>query len=132
LPINYSLFPPIHRHAEVNVSFYPSAESFSQQWSASVASLGSSLERNDRLQVSLLKSFDDVQELFPRTQASSLSAAAFQELTALAHTLEKLQDFMDFISNEAEPPIDNSIFWGLVGLVVHVPANLHFHPKSRF
>lgn len=105
---------------------YPSAESFSQQWSASAASLSSSLERNDRLQVSLFKSFDDVQGLFSRTQPSSFSAAALQELTALAYTLEKLKDFMDFVANEAKPPADISIFWGLIGLVVHVLANSRF------
>lgn len=106
--------------------FRPSAESFSEQWSTSATSLSSSLERNDRHQVSRLKSFDDVQGLFPRKQASSLPAAAFQELTALAHTLKKLKDFMDFVSEEAKPSIDNSILWGLVGLVVLVPTNLPF------
>ncbi|KAI1420538.1 NB-ARC and TPR domain protein [Xylaria sp. FL1777] len=97
-----------------------SAESFSQQWSASVASMGSSLERQDRLRVSSVSSFDDVQGLFSSTRVSSLSAAALQELTALAHSLEKLKDFIDFVSNEAQPPTDNAIFWGLIGLVVYL------------
>ncbi|KID93400.1 NB-ARC and TPR domain protein, partial [Metarhizium majus ARSEF 297] len=97
-----------------------SAESFSNQWNASVSSLSSSLERNDRYRLSFFKSFDDVQELFPRTLPSSLSVVALQELTSLAHALGKLKDFIDFVSNEAKPPTDNAIFWGLVGLVVHL------------
>jgi hypothetical protein len=73
--------------------------------------------------LSLRKSFDEVQGLFSRTQASSPLSTALQEL---AHTLEKLKDFMDFVSNEAKPPTDNSVFWGIVGLVVHVHAKLPF------
>lgn len=97
-----------------------SAESFSQQWSTSVASLSSSLERNDALRVSLVKSFEDVQRLFPAMQVSLLSGAAVQELTELAHALDTLHEFMDFVSNQAKPPTDTSIFWGLVGLVIHL------------
>ncbi|KAH8729311.1 NB-ARC and TPR domain protein [Ilyonectria robusta] len=93
------------------------AESFSQQWGSYVASFSSSLERNDRAKLSRFESFDDVQGLFSRTQEFSLSTEACQELTALAHTLEKLKDFMDFVSNEAKPPTDNSTFWGFVGLL---------------
>ncbi|KAL6409723.1 NB-ARC and TPR domain protein [Ilyonectria robusta] len=96
------------------------AESFSQQWGSYVASFSSSLERNDRAKLSRFESFDDVQGLFSRTQEFSLSTEACQELTALAHTLEKLKDFMDFVSNEAKPPTDNSTFWGFVGLVVYL------------
>jgi hypothetical protein len=118
--------------SEANVWLYRSAESFSQQWSASVASLSSSLERNDRIWISRCKSFDDVQKLFPRTQASLFSTAALQELTELTHTLEKLQDFVEFVSNEAKPATDNSIFWGLVGLVVHVYSGLRVYLQPRF
>ena len=98
----------------------------------SFASLSSSLERKDRLRVSLLKSSNDVQRLFPKTHAASLSAAALHELTALASALEKLEDLRNFVSNEAKPPTYNSVFWGLIGHVVYVPGNLRFRPRSRF
>ncbi|RYC56777.1 hypothetical protein CHU98_g9433 [Xylaria longipes] len=63
--------------------------------------MSSSLEHHDRLRVSSVSSFDDVQGLFSSTRASSLSAASLQELTTPAYSLEKLKDFMDFVSNEA-------------------------------
>jgi hypothetical protein len=78
------------------------------------------LERNDRNNLSDVETFNDVLVLLSRTESSSISAAASQELTALLPKLEKLRDFMDYVSNEAKPPIDLSIFWGLTGLVVQV------------
>ncbi|KAJ3578368.1 hypothetical protein NPX13_g2192 [Xylaria arbuscula] len=80
--------------------------------------MSGSLERHDRHRASSFSSFDDVQGLFSSTRASSLSSAALQELATLAHALEKLRAFMDFVSNEAQPPTDNTAFWGIVGLVL--------------
>lgn len=85
------------------------------------------MERNDSLRVSLIQSFDNVQEQLSKTVASSVSGVAHRELDALVHGLESLKDFVDFVSDEAEPPTDNSVFWGLVGLVFHVSVNLYFH-----
>ena len=94
-----------------------------------MASSSSSLERNDRLRVSRMTSYEDVQNLFTRTQSSSLPASAVQELDALAFSLENLKNFIDFVSNQAQPPTDNSIFWGFIGLVVQV-RRLSARPRA--
>ncbi|KAI0100214.1 NB-ARC and TPR domain protein [Nemania sp. FL0031] len=96
------------------------SENFSQQWRAVLASVDASLERHDKIQVSRVTSFDDVQKLLATPLPPSFPVAASQELTALVHTLGKLNEYMDAVSSEATPLTDNSIFWGLVGLVVYL------------
>lgn len=85
-----------------------------------MAASSSSLERNDRLRVSRVKCYEDTHNLFTRAESSPLPVSAIQELSALAFALDKFKDFIDFVSDQAQPATDNSILWGLVGLVVQV------------
>ncbi|KAF2722639.1 NB-ARC and TPR domain protein [Polychaeton citri CBS 116435] len=94
------------------------AENFSQQWSAFVATSSNSLERNDKAQISRITSLDDVQQLFIRPSSSPFPASTSRELSSLALALEKIENFAVFVSDQAKPPTDNSIFWGLVGILV--------------
>ena len=82
--------------------------------------------------VFLLSSFGNAQGLFTSTEDFPIPAAAL-ELSALPPNLEKLKEFMDFVSNQAKPPTDNSIFWGLVGLIIQVGlGSLKLLPKIFF
>lgn len=81
----------------------------------------SSLEPNDKRVVSRIASYEDVQNLFTRQQsASPLAGAAAEDFRALAFALEKIRDLVGFVSDQAQPTVDNAILWGLLGLVVDV------------